>query len=91
MLSRRCVMQTHPLHVTHGRERALDIRSELFAFGDVLDVFVTGDPDVLVVACSGRPHPAEWLRVLHAAGYEIPVRRRARSPQLLLNVVDSVS
>ena len=84
-------MQTHPLDVTHGRERALDIRSELFAFGDVLDVFVTGDPDVLVVACVGRPRPAEWLRVLRTAGYEIPVRRHARSPQLLLDVVDSVS
>ena len=84
-------MQTHPLHVTHGRERALDIRSELFAFGEVLDVFVTGDPDVLVVACSGRPRPAEWLRVLRTAGYEIPVRLHARSPQLLWNVVDSVS
>jgi hypothetical protein len=91
MLSRRCVMQTHPLHVTHARERALEIRTELFAFGDVLDVFATGDPDVVVVACSGRPHPAEWLRVLRAAGYEIPGRRRARAPQLLWNVVDSVS
>ena len=72
-------MQTHPLHVVDGRERALEIRAELFVFADVLDVFVTGRPDVLVVVCSGRPRPAEWLRALRAAGYEIPVRRRARA------------
>jgi hypothetical protein len=84
-------MQTHPLHVIHGRERALEIRTELFVFGDVLDVFVTGHPDVLVVACAGCPRPAEWLRVLRAAGYEIPARRRARRSYLLLNVVDSLA
>ena len=71
-------MQTYPLHVMDGRTRALEIRSELLVFGDVLDVFVTGRPDVLVVACSGRPRPAEWLRVLRAAGYEIPSRRTSR-------------
>jgi hypothetical protein len=78
-------MQTHPLYVIDGCAQALDIRTELFAFADVLDVFVTGRPDVLLVACSGRPHPAEWLRVLRAAGYEIPGRRHARAalPELL--------
>lgn len=74
-----------------GRERALEIRAELFVFGDVLDVFVTGHPDVLIVACSGCPRPAEWLRVLRAAGYEIPGRRHARTSDLLLNVVASLS
>jgi hypothetical protein len=70
-------MQTHSLHVIGGRERVLEIRDELFAFDHVLDVFVTGRPDVLVVVCSGRPCPAEWLRALRAAGYEIPVWRQA--------------
>lgn len=72
-------MQTCSLDVVDGRARVLEIRTELFAFGDVLDVFVTGCPDVLVVACAGRPHPAEWLRALRAAGYEIPGRRHART------------
>ena len=71
-------MQTHALHVTGGRERAHEIRTELFAFGDVLDVFVTGRPDVLLVVCAGRPRPAEWLRALRSAGYQIPPRPRAR-------------
>ena len=72
-------MQTHPIHVRHGRELVLEVRSELFAFSEVLDVFITGREDVLVVACEGRPRPAEWLRALRAAGYEIPGRRHARS------------
>ena len=76
-------MQSHALHVIDGRERALEIRAELFVFGDVLDVFVTARPDVVVVACAGRPHPAEWLRALRAAGYEIPARGHARASQLL--------
>jgi len=79
MLCRRYVMQTYSLQVIDGRARALEIRAELFVFGDVLDVFVTGCPDVLVVACAGRPRPAEWLRALRAAGYEIPGRRHARA------------
>ena len=70
-------MQTHPIHVAGGREQVLEVRSELFACSDVLDVFATGRPDVLVVVCSGRPRPARWLAVLRVAGYEIPVRRHA--------------
>jgi hypothetical protein len=71
-------MQTHAIHVTHGRELVLEVRTALFIFPDVLDVFVTGRPDVLVVVCSGRPRPAEWLAALRVAGYRIPVPRRAR-------------
>jgi hypothetical protein len=71
-------MQTHSLHVIGGRERVWEIRTELFAFGQVLDVFAPGQPDVLVVVCSGHPRPAEWLRALRAAGYEIPGRHPAR-------------
>jgi hypothetical protein len=75
-------MQTHPIHVTGGRERVLEVRSELFLFSDVLDVLPTGRPDLLVVICSGRPRPAEWLGALLAAGYEIPVRPHARAVPL---------
>jgi hypothetical protein len=71
-------MRTHAIHVISGREHALAIRGELFAFTDVLDVFVTGQPDVLVVVCSGRPRPAEWIASLRAAGYEVPVRRNVQ-------------
>ena len=70
-------MQTHQLHVSNARDSVLEIRSELFVFPEVLEVFVTGRPDVLVVVCSGRPRPAQWLRTLRAAGYEILARRHA--------------
>ena len=46
-------MQTHPIHVAHSCELVVEVRSELFAFSDVLDVFATGRPDVFGVACSG--------------------------------------
>ena len=71
-------MQTHPIHVTHGRELVVEVRCELFAFSEILEVFVTGRADVLVVVCAGRPRPAEWLRALRGSGYEIPDRRHAR-------------
>lgn len=71
-------MGTHPIHVIDGREQVLEVRGALFAFPDVLDVFVTGRPDVLVVVCSGRPCPARWLAALRAAGYQIPPRRRVK-------------
>ena len=51
------------------------IRGELFAFTEVLEVFVTSRPDALVVVCSGHPHPAEWLRALRAAGFGPPAQR----------------
>jgi hypothetical protein len=70
-------MQTHQVHVSDGRNRVHEIRTELFAFPEVLDVFVTGRPDALVVVYLGRPRPGEWLRALHAAGYRVPPRRRA--------------
>lgn len=65
-------MRTHPIHVTNGRARILEVRTELFAFDEVLDVVVTGRPDLLVVICSTRPRAGEWLRALRAAGYDIP-------------------
>jgi hypothetical protein len=73
-------MQTHRIHVTGGRERVLDVRDALFVCTDVLEVFTSARPDVLVVVCSGRPRPAEWLAVLRAAGYHLPVGGRARYP-----------
>ncbi|HET7046818.1 MAG TPA: hypothetical protein VFI54_00990 [Solirubrobacteraceae bacterium] len=70
-------MQTHRLHVSNARDSVLEIRSELFIFPEVLEVFVTGRPDVLVVVCAGRPRPTQWLRTLRAAGYEPLARRHA--------------
>jgi hypothetical protein len=70
-------MQTHQVHVSDGRNRVHEIRTELFAFPEVLDVFVTGRPDALVVVHLGRPRPGEWLRALRAAGYRVPPRQRA--------------
>jgi hypothetical protein len=70
-------MQTHQIHVSGGRDHVHDIRNELFAFPEVLDVFVTGRPDVLVVVCAGRPRPAVWLRALRRFGYLTPARGRA--------------
>jgi len=60
----------------------LEIRSELFVFPEILEVFVTGRPDVLVVVCSGRPRPTPWLRTLRAAGYETLARRHASAKEL---------
>lgn len=68
-------MQTHPLHVSDASKRLDELRTELFAFTDVLEVFSTGHADMLVVICSGRPRPGEWVRALRAAGYRIPPRR----------------
>jgi hypothetical protein len=69
-------VQTHQINVSKGRDRVNEIRAELFKFPEILDVFVTGRPDSLVVVCSGRPRPAEWLRALRAVGYEELARRR---------------
>jgi hypothetical protein len=74
----RIPVQTHQIYVAKGRDRVQDIRSTLFAFSEVLDVFVTGRPDALVVVVTGRPRPGEWLRTLRAAGYEASARRPAR-------------
>jgi hypothetical protein len=54
-----------------------EVRSELFNFPEVLDVFITGRPDALVVVCSGRPRPGEWLGALRRVGYHIPAKRHA--------------
>ena len=70
-------MQTHRIHVLGAREYVHDIRNELFAFPDVLDVFVTARPDVLVVVCAGRPRLGEWLRALRQLGYHTPARAHA--------------
>jgi hypothetical protein len=50
------------MYVLRGREKAHEIRGELFIFPGVLEVMVTSRPDALVVVRSGRPRPAEWLR-----------------------------
>jgi hypothetical protein len=75
-------VQTHRLHVSNARDSVLEIRSELFVFPEVLEVFVTGRPDVLVVVCSGRPRPTQWLCTLRAAGYETLARRHASANPL---------
>ena len=61
-------MQTHQISVSGARQRVDVIRKELFAFPEVLEVFVTGRPDVLVVVYAGRPRPGEWLRGLRRLG-----------------------
>jgi hypothetical protein len=68
-------VQTHQINISHGRENVHEIRRELFAFSEILDVFVTSRPDSLVVVCAGRPRLGEWLRALRAVGYEAPTRR----------------
>jgi len=70
-------VQTHQINVSSARDMVQEIRHELFAFPEVLDVFVTGRPDWLVVVSRGRPRPGEWLGALRAVGYHVPVRRHA--------------
>jgi hypothetical protein len=72
-------VQTYLIDVSRGRENVRGIRRELFAFSEVLDVFVTGGPDSVVVVCAGRPRLGEWRRALRAVGYEVPARRPAGS------------
>jgi hypothetical protein len=74
-------MQTHQIQVSGAKERVHEIRSELFAFPEVLDVFATGRPDALVVVYWGRPRPGEWLRALRELGYRTPARGHARWPR----------
>lgn len=76
----RIPLQTHQIHVAGARERVQEIRTELFAFPEVLDVFVTSRSDSLVVVCAGHPRPAEWLCALRARGYEVLARRRRPPP-----------
>jgi hypothetical protein len=68
-------VQTYQINISHGRHNVHEIRRELFAFSEILDVFVTSRPDSLVVVCAGRPRLGEWLRALRAVGYEISARR----------------
>jgi hypothetical protein len=76
-------VQTHQIQIFNGRRSALEIRRELFAFPEIMEVFITSRSDALMVVYSGRPRPAEWLRALREAGYEAVVRRRppARLPE----------
>jgi hypothetical protein len=73
-------VQTYRIYVSKGRDRVDEIRGRLFVFPEVLDVFVTGRPDSLVVVCWGRPRPAEWLRALRAVGYDLPRRSDFGTP-----------
>jgi hypothetical protein len=50
-------MQTHEIQVSGASEQVHEIRGELFAFPEVLEVFVTGRPDALL-----RPAFAVWER-----------------------------
>jgi hypothetical protein len=70
-------VQTYQINVSRARDMVQEIRHKLFEFPEVLDVFVTGRSDWLVVVSRGRPRPGEWLRALRAAGYQVPVRRHA--------------
>jgi hypothetical protein len=70
-------VQTHEIHVSNGRDMVNEVRSELYNFPEVLDVFITGRQDALVVVCSGRPRPGEWLRALRRVGYGVPAKRHA--------------
>ena len=70
-------MQTHKIHVSNGRHMVEEVRIELFKFPEILEVFITGRPDALVVVCSGRPRPGEWLGALRRVGYDVPAKRHA--------------
>jgi len=86
-------MQTHQIHVLGASEQVHAIRGELFRFPEVLDVFVTGRPDVLVVVYARRPRPAEWLLALRKVGYRPTARDHAtwresgQRPRLVLHTI----
>ena len=70
-------MLTHQIHVSTGRETVGEIRRHLLLFSEVVEVYATGKPDILVVVYAGRPRPGEWLTALRAVGYHVPTRRHA--------------
>jgi hypothetical protein len=70
-------VQTYQINISQGRDNVHEIRRELFAFSEILDVFVTSRPDSLIIVYAGRPRLGEWRRALRAVGYEIPVRRHS--------------
>jgi hypothetical protein len=70
-------VQTYQINVSKGRDQVQEIRRELFAFSEILEVFATSRPDALIVVCGGRPRAGDWLRALRAIGYEASARRRA--------------
>jgi hypothetical protein len=70
-------MQTHQLRVLDAEAQLDELRAELMVFTDVLEVFSSARPDTIVIVCSGRPRPAEWVRALRAAGYTMPARHHA--------------
>jgi hypothetical protein len=74
-------MQTYGIQVSGVREQVDEIRAELFAFPEILEVFVIGRPDSLVVVHAGRPRPGEWLRALREIGCRVPARGHARWPR----------
>src|SRR5437764_6365255 len=75
--ARKDPVQTYQINISQGRDNVHGIRRALFAFSEILDVFVTSRPDSLVVVCAGRPRLGEWLRALRSVGYEIPTRAQA--------------
>jgi hypothetical protein len=83
-------VQTHQINISHGRDNVRDVRHVLFAFSEILDVFVTSRPDSLVVVCAGRPRLGEWLRALRAVGYEAPSRRHHSTRSTTLHSVVSI-
>jgi hypothetical protein len=82
-------VQTHQIIISQGRDRVNEVRGELLNFPEILDVFVTGRADSLVVVCSGRPRPAEWLRALRAVGFTVPARPRASVPRRTVELAEA--
>lgn len=74
-------MQTYRIQVSGAKDQVHEIRAELFAFPEVLEVFMIGRPDSLVVVYAGRPRPGEWLRALRGIGCRVPARGHARWPR----------
>jgi hypothetical protein len=79
-------MHTHRIYVCNARAAVEDIRRRLLAFPEVLELFVTGRPDVLVVVHTGRPRLGAWHGALRSAGYRVSSRRRAAPPPRLTSV-----
>jgi hypothetical protein len=70
-------VQTYQITISQARENVHAIRRELFAFSEILEVFVTSRSDSLVVVCAGRPRLGEWRRALRAVGYDVSDRRHS--------------
>lgn len=73
-------MQTRSMRVRDDCSRQPELRAELFAVADALNVFVTASPDVLAAVCHAIDVQPTRLHALFMTGCEIRSNLARGSP-----------